>query len=110
MGSGHNDCYAEKRGRTNTKTPERIATIEHSIDPFEFFNWEIAEGKKDTVGAIRKVKHDIEKSEEKETEKSREILQKNIGNSREEEYILEQVLEGSSELGSRELEEEQNGK
>ena len=92
-------CYAEKRGITNTEIPESITTSEHSIDPFEFFNWEIAESKKDTVGTLGKVKHDIEKSEKKETEKSCEILQKNIGNSRGEEYILEQAPEEVEEVG-----------
>ena len=52
----------------------------------------------------------MEKSEKKETEKSHEILQENTGNSRREEYILKQAPEGDRQLGSRETEEEQEGK
>ena len=57
------------------------------------------------MGEVRKVKEDMEKSTEIETEKSHEILQKNTGNSRGEGYILKPAPEGDSSLGSRESED-----
>ena len=71
----------------------------------------MAEDKKGTMGEVRKVKGDIEKSTKIETEKSHEILQKDTENSRGEGYILKRAPEGDSELGSRESEyEKKKGK
>ena len=101
-----NVCDTEKGGAISVHALEKAATSKHNTIPFEFSDWEIAEGKKDTMGEVRKVEGDMEKSTEIETEKSHEILQKNTENSRDEGYILKQAPEGDSSLGSRESKEE----
>ena len=94
-------CYAEKGGKTTTETPRSAEEFEHSIDPFEFFNWEISESKKGTADPTEKLKHEMEISEKKETGKSHKTLQKNEGISREKGYKFESAP-GGRKLESRE--------
>ena len=74
-------CYADKGGIIGGESQNRKEELEQIIDPFEFFNWEIAGSKKDIVDTKEKVKHDIEKSEKKETEKSQKFTVEKEGNS-----------------------------
>ena len=99
-------CDTEKDRETSVQTLKKAAASKHNNIPFDFSNWGTAESKKDTMGEVRKVEGDMEKSTEIETEKSHKILQKNTENSRDEGYILEQDPGGSSSLGSRESKEE----
>ena len=94
-------CDTEKEKEISVQTLKKATDNRHSIDPFELFNWVTAESKKDTLGKVRKVEGDLEKSTEMKTEKSHKILQENTGISRGEGYIFERDPGGRSSLGSR---------
>ena len=86
---------------TTTENQRKAEELEQIIDPNEFFDWEIPEGKKGTADPQEKHKRKMEISEKKETEKSRKTLQKDEGISRGIGYIFEQAP-GGRKLESRE--------
>ena len=88
-------CDTEKEKEISVQTLKKATDNRHSIDPFELFNWVTAESKKDTLGKVRKVEGDLEKSTKMKTEKSHEILQENAEISRGEGYIFERDPGGS---------------